>query len=377
MARMLCVLGMIFVHVPDGQTVSPIYAFNAGGLGFFLEGLLVEGPGRASAALLSVVSGYLAAFALLRVNGSVFSLYKRRFTSIVLPMVFWGGVTYMVYLLVSQTRPTFISEATTLLDNLNIIFFITEMPMGATMHLGFLRDLFVCILLAPILIPAVQRMPWFLLTFLGLFYLFEHEQSAVIVLRPLVLFAFTIGLTLAVRKVRLDAWDKYCPLFIVMAVFSTAIIMLVNGGAAANLVAAFSVKGLSFSETVLYPLGRLSGSLAIWTFLPVLMGGRFQRWVMRNSPYVFATFCSHYLMLTVLFFALWMPAFGDRGSDMFFIWFLAAPLVSMAIAIAIVHVALKFVPPLATLITGGRLSPIVDALPQMARRRSDVLSNQI
>ena len=98
---------------------------------------------------------------------------------------------------------------------------------------------------------------------------------------------------------------------------------------------------------------------------------------MRNSPYVFATFCSHYLMLTVLFFALWMPAFGDRGSDMFFIWFLAAPLVSMAIAIAIVHVALKFVPPLATLITGGRLSPIVDALPQMARRRSDVLSNQI
>jgi len=53
MARMLCVLGMIFVHVPDGQTDSPLYAFNAGGLGFFLEGLLVEGPGRAGAALLS------------------------------------------------------------------------------------------------------------------------------------------------------------------------------------------------------------------------------------------------------------------------------------------------------------------------------------
>lgn len=82
-------------------------------------------------------------------------------------------------------------------------------------------------------------------------------------------------------------------------------------------------------------------------------------------------------MLTVLFFALWMPAFGDRGSDTFIIWFLAAPLVSMAIAIAIVHVALKVSPPLATLITGGRMSPIANSVPQMARRRSEVISNQI
>jgi len=371
MARLLCVLGMIFVHVPDGQAESPIYAFNAGGLGFFLEGLLVEGPGRASAALLSVVSGYLAAFALLRVNGAVFFLYRRRFVSIVLPMVFWGSITYLVYLLVSQSRPTFVSEATSLLDKLNIIFFITEMPLGATMHLGFLRDLFVCILLAPVLIPAVQRMPWILLTFLGLFYLFEHEQSAVIILRPLVLFAFTIGLTLAVRNVRVDSWDRYCPLFITLAVFATAFIMLVNGGAAANVVNAFAAKGLSFTETVLYPIGRLCGSLAMWTFLPVLMGGGFQRWALRNSPYVFATFCSHYLMLTVLFFAGWLPAFGDRGSDIFVVWFLAAPFVSMAIAIAFVQIALKIAPQLATLVTGGRIRSNGETFTPMARRRSE------
>lgn len=373
MARMLCVLGMIFVHVPDGQTDAPIYAFNAGGLGFFFEGLLVEGPGRASSALLSVVSGYLAAFALLRVNGAVFSLYARRFKSIVLPMVFWGAITYMVYLLASQTRHTFVSEATSLLDHLNIIFFITEMPLGATMHLGFLRDLFVCILLAPILIPAVKRIPWILLTVLGLFYLLEHDQSAVIILRPLVLFAFTIGLTLGVRKIRLDKWDSLCPVFIVMAVLSTAAIMLVNGGAGVSLVDAFALKGLSFTESVLYPIGRLFGSLAIWTFLPVLMGGGVQRWVVRNSPYVFATFCSHYLLLTVLFFAGWMPLFGDRNSAMFIIWFLSAPLVSLALAIGVVQCALRVAPSLATLLTGGRMSPVIGPVPPMARRRPQVL----
>jgi len=172
MARMICVLCMIFVHVPDGQTQSPLYAFNAGGLGFFLEGLLVEGPGRAGAALLSVISGYLAAMTLLYSQGAVSSLYRRRFKSIILPMVFWSGITYLVYLLVAQVRPTFVSDARTLLDTLNIIFFFTEMPIGATMHLGFLRDLFVCVLLTPVLIPAVQRMPWLLLSILGIFYLF-------------------------------------------------------------------------------------------------------------------------------------------------------------------------------------------------------------
>ena len=374
MARMICVLGMIFVHVPDGLTHSPNYSFNAGNLGFFLEGLLVEGPGRASAALLSVVSGYLAAFALMRSQASVSSLYRRRFVSIVLPMVFWGIVTYFVYLLVSQARPTFVSDAESWLDTLNIIFFITEMPVGATMHLGFLRDLFVCILLAPVLLPAVQRMPWVLLGLLCMFYLFEHNQASIIILRPLVLFAFTIGLTLAVRNVSLTRLDHYCPLFIVLAVASTVAILLVNGGAAEGVVAYFASKGMAFDETVLYPIGRLCGSLAIWTYLPVLMGGAFQQWVLRYSPYLFAAFCSHYLMLTILFFAGWLPLFGDRESDIFIIWFLAAPIVSMGIAVALVHAALKVAPPLATLITGGRVSSPSKSFAPMARRRSESIA---
>ena len=174
---------------------------------------------------------------------------------------------------------------------------------------------------------------------------------------------------------RLDALDRYCPLFIVLAFSSTALIMLVNGGAAAELVNSFAEKGLSFSETVLYPFGRLCGSLAIWTFLPSIMGGSFQRWTLRNSTYIFATFCSHYLMLTILFFAGWLPVFGDRHSDFFIVWFLAAPLLSLAVAILIVQSALKIAPSIATLITGGRMRSKEPRFPTMARKRSEVLSN--
>lgn len=355
MARMLCVLGMIFVHVPDGFTGTPIYAANFSDLPALLEGFLVEGPGRASAALLSVVSGYLAATALLKPGSSVKSLYKRRFKSICIPMILWASVTWVVYYFVSYTRPTFVSEAQTLLEHLNIIFFLTEMPLGATMHLGFLRDLFVCVLLSPLLLMGVQRAAWIVLPCLALFYLLEHDQSAIIILRPLVVFAFTIGLFLAVRQVNLRALDNHCPVFIVLAIVSTFIIMFVNGGAAATYVQAFADRGLDFSEVVLYPIGRLFGSLAIWTMLPALMGGRLQDWVSRFSPYLFAAFCSHYLMLTLLFFGAWMPLFGDRTNSIFIVWFLASPLTAMLIAVIIVQMTLRVSAPLATLITGGRI----------------------
>jgi len=366
MARMLCVLGMVFVHVPDGLSGTPIYSFNTASLGFFLEGFLVEGPGRASAALLSIVSGYLMAMALVRRGASVKGLYKKRFVSIVTPMVFWGALTCVVYLGVSLIRPTFLANANSVLDVLNFVLFITEMPTGATMHLAFLRDLFVCILLSPVLLIAVQRMPWVLLPLLALFYLFSHDQNSIVILRPLILFAFTTGMLLAVRQVNLKALDQHCPVFIALAVVGTALIMMVNGGAAAGLVDIFNAQGMDFKEVVLYPVSRLFGSLAIWTLIPIVMGGRFQALILKFSPYLFAAFCSHYLTLTVLYFGLWQPVFGDRSSPVFIVWFLAAPVTAMAIAVCIVKIAAKVAPPLATMITGGRVrtpqvsSPIKD-----------------
>ena len=288
-------------------------------------------------------------------------------------MVFWATVTYLVYLLVSQTRPTFIDDAHTWMDKINIILFLTEMPDGATLHLGFLRDLFVCVLLSPLLLPALQRMAWLLLPILAAFYLFEHSQASVIILRPLVLFAFSIGIYLAIRKARLDALDRYWAVFVVLAIASTMAILLFNSGIANSVVQAFAAKGLQFDETVLYPVGRLFGSLALWTLLPFMLNSRLRDWTTKFSPYLFAAFCSHYLMLTLLFYGAWQPLFGGREASLFTLWFLAAPLVSMAVAVLCVKVALLFMPPLASLITGGRVNaPTTDKDGLSERRRQGV-----
>lgn len=374
MARMICVLCMIFVHVPDGNSVAQAYSLTTGGFAIFLEGFLVEGPGRASAALLSVVSGYLAATTLLKPGSSIWSLYRRRFVSIILPMIFWACVTYVVYLAVSQSRPTFLEDATTLLDKINIILFLTEMPIGATMHLGFLRDLFVCVLLSPLLLFGIKRMAWLVLSVLGLVYLLEHDQALVVILRPLILFAFSIGIFLAVRGVRLNALDRLWPVFVMLSIIATMIILLANSGVGDSAVQAFASQGLKFDEAVLYPFGRLFGSLAIWTLLPMCLGGRLQGWVKQFSPYLFAAFCSHYLVLTLLFYGGWSPFFGGRDSDFFIIWFLAAPFVSMTVAVMVVSVAQRIAPPLATLITGGRMKSAKTRVNEVGERRKQGLA---
>lgn len=356
MARMLCVLFMIFVHVPDGQTPAVLYSLSDGGFAIFLEGFLVEGPGRASAALLSVVSGYLAATTLLKPGSSASALYRRRFVSIVVPMIIWALATCLIYFAASRFRPTFLDDAQSWLDYLNFVLFLTEMPQGATMHLGFLRDLFVCVLLSPLLLLAVQRVAWLVLPLLGLFYLFEHNQSSIVILRPLVLFAFALGIYLATRKVSLNALDRFWPLFVGLSFVATMGILLVNSGLADEMVQAFAMREMEFDEVVMYPIGRLFGSLAIWTLIPMMLGGRLQQWNTRFTPYLFAAFCSHYLMLTIVFRSLWRPLFGGRESNLFLVWFLVSPLVSMAVAVLIVNMTLRIYPPLATLLTGGRMT---------------------
>lgn len=369
MARMLCVLCMIFVHVPDGQTSAVLYTLSDGGFINFIEGFLVEGPGRASAALLSVVSGYLAATTLLKPGSSINGLYRRRFVSIVLPMVFWGVATCLIYLAASRFRPTFLDDAKTLLDQLNFVFFLTEMPMGATMHLGFLRDLFVCVLLSPLLLPAIQRFAWLLLPLLCLLYLFDHDQSAVLILRPLVLFAFSVGIYLATRKLALNSLDRFWPLFVLVSAAATLTILLANSGLADNAVQIFAARNMEFDETVLYPIGRLFGSLAIWTLIPLMLGGRLQAWTTRFTPYLFAAFCSHYLLLTLVFHALWKPMFGGRESNLFLLWFLMAPVLSMALSVLMVNIALRIFPPLATLLTGGRMKAAAPSLSPVGERQ--------
>jgi len=364
-ARVACVLLMMYVHVPHGQTSEAASGLLANTrLDHWLEALLIEGPGRASAALLSVVSGYLIVYSLGRRRESVAGLYGRRFVSIVLPMFFWASLTCIVYLLLDKDGSSFVSAATSWHEKLNLVLFIYDAPYGATLHLSFLRDLFVCGLLSPLLLMALKKAPGITIGVLIGIYLFAHSGQFYIVLRPLVILGFATGMLLALHKVNLGSLDKYWAWFLALTGVFAVLIIWTSAGLLSGFEVFLADRGVSLQETFLYPLCRLSGSLAIWTVLPLLRGTRLTRLVDFTAPYLFAAFCSHFLVLSLLFNGFWLPLVGDRDAHVYLLWFVTAPLISMAIAMVIVNAAVRIYPPLATLITGGRMSTTG------ARRRS-------
>jgi len=112
--------------------------------------------------------------------------------------------------------------------------------------------------------------------------------------------------------------------------------------------------GLDFIETLLYPLSRLFGSLAIWTFLAQCVDSPTGRKIQRLSPWLFAAYCSHYLVLSMLWQGLWLPLTGADSGLLYLVWFLAGPAVSMGVAWVMVELSVRSCPALATVLTGGR-----------------------
>ena len=357
LARVLCIFGMIYVHVPSVDSDWVVYAVDATAPFESLRGLLVEGFGRASASLLSLVSGYLSARVLSRGTMTPSAFFQRRFGSIFVPMVIWGTLTLLIYAVVSLVRPTFLTSevgdtGAMLLQYLNSVFFITDMPVGPTMHLGFLRDLFVCMLLAPVLLMLLQRAaPAVLLACLAVYLL---DVETVIILRPLILLGFVVGLWLFVARVDLQRADRLWWLWLMLAVLSTLLLLFYNAGSMQRLDQLFAARGFDAKESLLYPLSRLFGSLAIWTLTLPLVASRAGRWAAGLTPYAFVTYCSHYVVLTLVFFGLWQPLVDRGAGNWFFLWFLAGPAVAYLMGWLIVQLLALVLPQFTTVLTGGR-----------------------
>lgn len=360
-ARVICVLLVVYVHVPGGLLGSEfVPADMRTRFDYWLQLMLVEGPGRASAALLSAVSGYLVAVTLLRGPEArsakeIIALYKRRAISIFVPMFVWAVITCLVYMVLVSDGTNFVDQAKGTLAKLNLVLFITDAPYGPTLHLGFLRDLFVCGLLSPLLLLLLRVVPVLTLGSLALFYVAGHTVDLYIILRPLVVFGFAIGMWVALRRVDLSCLDRYWAVFTALMFVYAVLIILTHAGYLNSLQDLLASYNVSLLESVLYPLSRLTGSLAIWCMLPLVNRNAAGRLLASISPSLFAVYCSHFLVMSLLFHGLWYPLLGDRESYGFMIWFLAAPVTSTLVAMLIVNVSGRIHPQIATLITGGRV----------------------
>jgi hypothetical protein len=329
-ARISLIVGLVFLHYQQypNTAVSPFRGLdvaqhqvatfvNSFVLFFFFSVV----------PLLSMVSGWLFfSFAAEDAAGAIRDRMRRRFASLYLPLVFWNalflGVLAWLFLH-APDYPLFDDlnirfESAGPLDYVNAVFGLTGHPVA--FQFWFVRDLFVTVLVSPLLWLLLRRAPWLGLALLGLAWL--GGSDLVVFFRADVVFFFYLGGLLRLRGAPLEIGRR------ATVVLVAAYVILV----ALRTLAPYAV-GVDDQPPLLTAATRamrLVGVLACWGLFLQLAPTRFGAAVARYGGLAFFLHAAHYPLLAEVKILLWrlVPAETDA-------WMVAHYAASVAVTVAI------------------------------------------
>ena len=336
--RIVLISGIVFVHVPHDPETSPFL----GMYGFFdwMRVFLGDALFRVGVPCLSAISGYL----LFRRGMSAFdysATVKSKAKTVLLPFFLWNGALFVVVLIMQRvglgdgyfpdlwnaTPREMISHGAA----------VEEFPVNVPLY--FLRDLFVCILLSPILAFLVRRVP--LLTLGALLVLTAWpDLTLLIVQKKSILFSFTLGIALALYKINLKTLDPYA-IKITVALF-TATALLATG-------LYFTGPDFTFELNLMRNLLAVIGAVGLWASSSLLIQSRIGRRLADTGSLSFWIFCAHYPLLVIM----WM-VWNKGGPDFYPAFYVGAVLLSFVILIVSNAQVRSKLPSLYGVLTGSR-----------------------
>ena len=332
---------MVYVHAWTGLTGPDLAASDHTAQGL-LRWVLSDLFGKAAVPLLSLVSGWLAAGSLER-RGAV-SFVRGKVRTVVLPMVLWnaiavtlvGGAAWLGW--ISGPTPSSWSWVA------NELLCLTH-PADIDVQSSFLRDLFVCLLLA----PGLRRMELAIqmgVVAVGLAYALSGA-SFPLLLRPTILVFFVLGM-MARRSDALHRASSL-PLILLGALYlGLAIVEVALATHRPPLPTPFGVQ--SALDVAL----RAAAALFFWAVSWRIAASRFADALLALEPYVFLLFCSHLIMM-------WLAApliglvTGPLGAPLYPLFLIAQPAIALAASVALGRALARWTPGLAEALTGGRL----------------------
>jgi len=338
--RIVLISGIIFVHIPFDADSSPFS--DAYGLFDWVRVFLRESLFRVGVPCLSVISGYL----LFRHGAASLDYGKtirRKAKTILLPFALWN-CAFFLFVLVLQSYgigdgylPDLSGANLHTLSTL--LFAIDGTPINLPLY--FLRDLFVCILLSPLLAFLIRRAPLATLAFLLLLAVLPVPIG--IVLRNSVLFSFAFGIYLSLYRVDVTVTDRYAgligPAFIALAaLLATAAYM--------------TGPGLPLWLEVSRNLMVLVGIPGFWALSAILIRSRIGRGLAETGGLSFWIFCAHYPLL----FCLWV-LWNRGGSELYPIFYLMAARLALLLLPLTNGMARHALPSFYNLLTGSRTRP--------------------
>jgi len=339
--RIVLISGIVFVHIPFDTHSSPFD--GAYGLFDWLRVFLRDSLFRVGVPCLSAISGFL----LFR-NGSASIEYgktiRRKTKTVMLPFLLWN-CSFFIFVLILQHYgigdgflPDLSESSPHALSTL--LFAIDGTPINLPLY--FLRDLFVCILLSPILAFLIRRAPLLTLSFLLL--LAAWPISIGIVLRNSILFSFSFGIYLSLHRIDVTIMDRYAaligPVFLALAAFlATAAYM--------------SGPGLPLWLEVCRNLMVLVGIPGFWALSALLIRSRVGQGLAETGGLSFWIFCAHYPLL----FCLWV-LWNRGGSDLYPVFYVLAAALALLLLPLTNGMARNALPSFYNLLTGSRVRPL-------------------
>lgn len=340
-ARIVCLLGIVYVHGWTGRGTDELIALNNTPQGLF-RWMLIDLFGRSSVPLLSIISGWLVGASLQKRGWTTFISGKAQ--TILAPMVLWNAIAIVLVCGAEALDWIRAPQPTSWSWTLNELFCLIA-PAEINVQMPFLRDLFVCMLAVPLLV----RLPSQALIGVGAVALVWTLSMVQIPLlqRPQILVFFVLGLlarrhALAARLARLPLGYLGAGYAAVAAVQ----VWLETAGAAGGI----NPLLLASNEIVM----RVTAALFFWAAAWRLAASRAAKPLLRLEPYAFLMFSSHLIMI-------WLagPLIGQFtgaiGSPLYPLFLLLQPALVLGAAVVLGQVLMRTTPSLAGLLSGGRL----------------------
>lgn len=312
-ARVLCILSMISVHIWPGAT-----KIEAADTWFHWVYIFVaEYLGRGSVPLLSLISGVLLTATIDR--RPPLKLLLSKAYSLLYPMAVWSALLLGVY----EGHALVTGDETRVphrpMEWINGLLSVTSVPINEP--LGFLRDMFLCAVIGVASIILYRRNTVAGGALLLTLVLVEALSGGVLMLRPQILAFFAVGVVLGLS----GKTNLVPPLFVVVNL----------------LILDFAAHELMDGELVDW-LNRICISVLMWRIALDVQGwgGALSAGIRRLEPYIFMVFCSHMLAVTLVAAAAGVVGFSPEAPYFPLIWLGQFPLVISA-AVMIQNLARK------------------------------------
>ena len=343
--RFPLIVGVVFIHGACHTGLSPVNteAVHISYPSLFIMDLISQGIARIAVPLFFIMSGYFFFLGFEWSLDQYKAKLRTRTNSLLIPFLFWNVLTLLLIAL-AQSFPAASSylsgkhgtiDSLGIYDYLNCIFGITRDPISY--QFWFIRDLMILILLAPLFVLILKKIPVIFISFLLVIWLLGLRWFDIPSITAI--FFFSFGAFWAISKRDLFCLDRYGKVFLL----AYGIILIVD----------IATKDGEFHDYI-HRVGILLGIVAAFYATKLALGSKkiagFLLWASSCSFFVFAM---HEPALTITKRMTYRFVAPDSDATALLLYFLL-PILVIAAAMLCYHGLKALVPKFLSIISGGR-----------------------